>query len=138
MGILQLQKRGHEVKGIMGFPGSIVVIDMMKPVFGNLHCLPIPMGMTAALQCYCILLWTPHPNAPMPNILSPPPQHPNAAHKAIAELEQRLKPQGRKVTVVTQNIDRLHHKAGSKEIIELHGESGGKGNEGRGEGKGLG
>lgn len=50
-------------------------------------------------------------------------QYPNAAHKAIAELEERLRSQGRKVTVVTQNIDRLHHKAGSKEIIELHGES---------------
>lgn len=40
---------------------------------------------------------------------------------AIAELEKRLKPQGRKVTVVTQNIDGLHHKAGSEDIIELHG-----------------
>ena len=39
----------------------------------------------------------------------------------IAELEKRLKPQGRKVTVVTQNIDGLHHKAGSEDIIELHG-----------------
>ena len=48
-------------------------------------------------------------------------QHPNAAHIAISELEKRLKPQGRKVTVVTQNIDRLHHMAGSQNIIELHG-----------------
>ena len=49
-------------------------------------------------------------------------QEPNAAHKAIAELEARLKPQERKVTVVTQNIDRLHHRAGSQNVIELHGE----------------
>ncbi len=48
-------------------------------------------------------------------------QSPNLAHKAIAELEARLKPQGRTVTVVTQNIDRLHHKAGSQNVIELHG-----------------
>ncbi len=48
-------------------------------------------------------------------------QHPNAGHKAIAELEKRLRPQNRKVTVVTQNIDRLHHKAGSQNVIELHG-----------------
>ena len=41
--------------------------------------------------------------------------------QALAELEARLKPQGRKVTVVTQNIDGLHHKAGSQDIIELHG-----------------
>lgn len=43
------------------------------------------------------------------------------AHLAIAELEKRLKPQGRKVTVITQNIDRLHHRAGSEDVIELHG-----------------
>lgn len=49
-------------------------------------------------------------------------QEPNAAHKAIAKLEARLRPQERKVTVVTQNIDRLHHRAGSQNVIELHGE----------------
>ena len=43
------------------------------------------------------------------------------AHLAIAELEERLGKQGRKVTVITQNIDRLHHRAGSKDVIELHG-----------------
>ena len=44
-----------------------------------------------------------------------------AAHTALAELEKRLKPQGRKVIVITQNIDRLHHRAGSEDVIELHG-----------------
>ncbi len=42
---------------------------------------------------------------------------PNAAHYALAELEQS----GRLRAVITQNIDLLHHKAGSKHIIELHG-----------------
>ena len=42
---------------------------------------------------------------------------PNAAHYALAELEKR----GRLQSVITQNIDLLHHKAGSKHIIELHG-----------------
>ncbi|MEI6451317.1 MAG: NAD-dependent deacylase [Actinomycetes bacterium] len=42
---------------------------------------------------------------------------PNPAHTAIAELE-RLLPQ---VTVVTQNIDGLHQRAGSSDVIELHG-----------------
>ncbi|CAD5113468.1 DgyrCDS2632 [Dimorphilus gyrociliatus] len=46
---------------------------------------------------------------------------PNPAHKAIAECEERLGKQTRKVTVVTQNIDELHKRAGSKNIIELHG-----------------
>ncbi len=48
-------------------------------------------------------------------------KEPNAAHYAIAQLEERLAPQGRKVTVITQNIDRLHHRSGSKTVIELHG-----------------
>lgn len=42
---------------------------------------------------------------------------PNSAHKAIAELEKL----GKKVTVVTQNIDSLHKKAGSTDVCELHG-----------------
>jgi NAD-dependent SIR2 family protein deacetylase len=42
---------------------------------------------------------------------------PNAGHRAIAELERR----GIVVHVVTQNVDRLHHKAGSRRVTELHG-----------------
>lgn len=46
---------------------------------------------------------------------------PNAAHYAIAELEAKAEALGWEVTVVTQNVDRLHHKAGSKNVYELHG-----------------
>ena len=42
---------------------------------------------------------------------------PNPAHYAIAELEAL----GLVEAVITQNIDRLHQKAGSKRVIELHG-----------------
>ena len=42
---------------------------------------------------------------------------PSASHKAVAELEK----QGRVSAVITQNIDGLHQKAGSKHILELHG-----------------
>ena len=42
---------------------------------------------------------------------------PNAAHRAIAELENEYD-----VTVVTQNVDNLHERAGSTRIIHLHGE----------------
>lgn len=48
-------------------------------------------------------------------------KHPNPAHIAIAECEKRLKPQNRDVTVITQNIDELHYRAGSKNVLELHG-----------------
>ena len=42
---------------------------------------------------------------------------PNACHKALAELER----QGKVKAIVTQNIDGLHQKAGSKVVWELHG-----------------
>ncbi len=42
---------------------------------------------------------------------------PNDAHKGIAELESEFN-----VTVITQNIDDLHERAGSKNVIHLHGE----------------
>lgn len=42
---------------------------------------------------------------------------PNAAHKKLAELEAA----GKLRAVVTQNIDGLHQKAGSKKVLELHG-----------------
>lgn len=42
---------------------------------------------------------------------------PNAAHKKLAELETA----GRLSAIVTQNIDGLHQKAGSKNVWELHG-----------------
>jgi NAD-dependent deacetylase len=42
---------------------------------------------------------------------------PNAAHAAIAQLEA----QGLVQLVITQNVDRLHQKAGSREVVEVHG-----------------
>ena len=42
---------------------------------------------------------------------------PNAAHAALAALEQN----GHLQAVVTQNIDDLHHRAGSQRVIEIHG-----------------
>lgn len=46
---------------------------------------------------------------------------PNPAHLAIAECESRLSKQGRKVVVITQNIDELHRKAGTRNLFEIHG-----------------
>jgi len=43
--------------------------------------------------------------------------HPNNAHLALAKLEQM----GKLKAVITQNIDGLHQKAGSKNVLELHG-----------------
>ena len=42
---------------------------------------------------------------------------PNAAHKALAELEKYYD-----VHIITQNVDGLHEKAGSSKVLHLHGE----------------
>lgn len=42
---------------------------------------------------------------------------PNAAHQALAELERA----GRVEALVTQNVDGLHQRAGSRSVVELHG-----------------
>lgn len=42
---------------------------------------------------------------------------PNAAHKALVELEKKFQ-----VHVITQNVDDLHERAGSKNVLHLHGE----------------
>ena len=42
---------------------------------------------------------------------------PNGAHRAIAELSKHVP----KLTVVTQNVDDLHERAGSQDVIHLHG-----------------
>ncbi len=44
-------------------------------------------------------------------------KRPNRAHEALAELERR----GLLTGVITQNIDRLHRAAGSREVVEVHG-----------------
>jgi NAD-dependent deacetylase len=44
-------------------------------------------------------------------------KQPNAGHHALARLEQA----GLLDAVITQNIDRLHDKAGTRELIEIHG-----------------
>lgn len=44
-------------------------------------------------------------------------KRPNPAHEALAELEER----GLLETVITQNIDRLHRAAGTRDLIEVHG-----------------
>lgn len=42
---------------------------------------------------------------------------PNAAHKALARLEEKYD-----VQIITQNVDDLHERAGSKNILHIHGE----------------
>lgn len=45
---------------------------------------------------------------------------PNPAHRALAAFEDRLAPD-QTLTLITQNVDGLHHKAGSRNVVEVHG-----------------
>ena len=47
---------------------------------------------------------------------------PNAAHRALAELERGLEACGGQLTLVTQNVDDLHERAGAKNLLHMHGE----------------
>ena len=53
-------------------------------------------------------------NARRKNLLEVQPNH---AHKMLAELEKQYD-----VTIITQNVDDLHERAGSSRVIHLHGE----------------
>jgi len=47
---------------------------------------------------------------------------PNAAHAALARLEREMEQRGGQVTLVTQNVDDLHERAGSRSVLHMHGE----------------
>ncbi|CAG9855019.1 unnamed protein product [Phyllotreta striolata] len=46
---------------------------------------------------------------------------PNEAHKALALYENKCNKEGKSLTIVTQNVDGLHQRAGSANVVELHG-----------------
>ncbi len=46
---------------------------------------------------------------------------PNPGHRALAGLQQRAMSEGRRFTMLTQNVDGLHQRAGSVGVVELHG-----------------
>lgn len=47
---------------------------------------------------------------------------PNAAHRALAELEAGLSRKGGRLFLCTQNVDDLHERAGSRTVLHMHGE----------------
>jgi NAD-dependent deacetylase len=60
-------------------------------------------------------------NARRRNLLDPAVA-PNAAHQALARLEAAVAARGGEVLLVTQNVDNLHERAGSKNLLHMHGE----------------
>ncbi len=53
------------------------------------------------------------------NLLQPTP---NPAHNALAPLEEAHAAEGGRLTLVTQNIDDLHERGGSRRVVHMHGE----------------
>lgn len=53
-----------------------------------------------------------------------PSVEPNAAHIALARLEKGLRAVGGSLSLVTQNVDDLHERAGSENLLHMHGELG--------------
>ena len=51
-----------------------------------------------------------------------PGVRPNAAHEALARLQDRLAAAGGALTLVSQNVDDLHERAGSRGVLHIHGE----------------
>lgn len=47
---------------------------------------------------------------------------PNPAHKALARLEKALKTRGGEMVLITQNVDDLHERGGSQQVVHMHGE----------------
>ncbi|UJR07829.1 hypothetical protein I4U23_012112 [Adineta vaga] len=48
-------------------------------------------------------------------------KEPNKAHYALVEAEKRFEKEGKRFVVLTQNIDGLHRRAGTSNLIEMHG-----------------
>lgn len=46
---------------------------------------------------------------------------PNAGHRALVAIESACARRGADFTLITQNVDGLHHAAGSRRVVELHG-----------------
>lgn len=46
---------------------------------------------------------------------------PNPGHLALAQLESQVASRGSRIMLITQNVDGLHQRAGSQNVIELHG-----------------
>lgn len=47
---------------------------------------------------------------------------PNAGHRALAELERKMESEAREFTLITQNVDGLHTRAGSRKVLKVHGD----------------
>jgi NAD-dependent deacetylase len=74
---------------------------------------PIEVAHIDVFECDPVRFWSYY----RPRFHSLGDKRPNGAHEALVELERR----GLLAGTITQNIDRLHRAAGSRDVIEVHG-----------------
>ncbi|MFO0808137.1 MAG: NAD-dependent deacylase [Gemmataceae bacterium] len=110
----------HTAKRVAVLTGAGVSAESGVPTFRDAnglwegHAIE-DVATPAAFERDPILVWRFY-NARRDNLRS---VEPNAGHMALAALEGRYRPGC--FTLVTQNVDGLHRRAGSQEVIELHG-----------------
>ena len=112
-----LTKQIKDSKKIVIVTGAGISKESGIPTFRDSNGLwrkydPMKLATIDAFNENPVLVWEWYEERRM-NILT---AKPNAGHYAISELEKY-----KDVTVLTQNIDGLHQRAGSKKVLELHG-----------------
>lgn len=113
-------KRIQQARRVVGFTGAGISVESGIPPFRgpdglwsryDPHCLDIAYFLNNPLKAWLVIkeIFYDYFGA----------AEPNAAHHALAHMES----QGLMGCVITQNIDNLHQRAGSRDVIEYHGSS---------------
>ncbi len=117
MNITKLQKMIDKSKRIVFFGGAGVSTESGIPDFRSAHGLYADITAEEILSHSYFLEHTKEFYDFYRRKMVYPQAQPNGAHRKLAQMEQA----GKLAAVITQNIDGLHQKAGSKKVLELHG-----------------
>lgn len=114
----RLLARLHDAHNVVAFTGAGVSAESGVPTFRGTDGIwtkfkPEDLANVNAFMKNPALVWEwyAHRKKIMANI------EPNAGHRALAQMEQMFP----RVSIITQNIDNLHARAGSRTVFELHG-----------------
>jgi NAD-dependent deacetylase len=117
-GIAHVRERLAKTKNVMVITGAGVSVESGIPTFRDENGLwnefnPMAYATREAFQRDPAGVWKWYDSRRV-NLVQ---ARPNAAHTALAAMEQA----GRRVFIVTQNVDDLHEQAGSREVVHVHG-----------------
>lgn len=120
--VARFQQKLREARDVCVLTGAGISAESGIPTFrgagGLWHdCRPEDVATPKAWERDAGFVWAFY-DARRRNMLE---KTPNPGHYALAELERRMFDAGRRMHVVTQNIDDLHLDAGSQHVTRLHG-----------------